>query len=49
LWVWAASPGADFPPESAVEDAIAARIESRDQYRAEIRAHKSAFLAQDLA
>ncbi|KAJ6167734.1 hypothetical protein N7497_000577 [Penicillium chrysogenum] len=28
--------------ESAIEDAIAARGESRDQYRAEIRAHKSA-------
>lgn len=32
---------ADFPPESAIEDAIAARGESRDQYRAEIRSHKS--------
>ncbi|KXG48971.1 uncharacterized protein PGRI_028410 [Penicillium griseofulvum] len=28
--------------ESAIEDAIAARSESRDQYRAEIRSHKSA-------
>ncbi|KAJ5158450.1 uncharacterized protein N7500_008101 [Penicillium coprophilum] len=28
--------------ESAIEDAIAARGESRDQYRAEIRSHKSA-------
>jgi hypothetical protein len=33
---------ADLPPESAIEDAIAARGKSRDQYRAELRAHKSA-------
>ena len=32
---------ADFPRESAIENAIAARGESRDQYRAEIRSHKS--------
>lgn len=32
---------ADLPIESAIEDAMAARGESRDQYRAEIRSHKS--------
>lgn len=43
--------GADTPLESAIEDAKAARGESRDQYRAELRSHKSAtrYLEDEIA